>query len=174
MEIKCLIFKLSNSGSQTTIQGEDRFLKQLADATEAMLFPGMADVGSQLTAAKRGSVLTVTPLAGQVENTAQSVTVKATDALGNRLATSTALSFSFDSVTAVNKAPVFASATLEATGTEDTVLKAAVKATDADTGTSSRIRSRRRERMARRRLIPARAHTSTPLRRTLTGLTVLW
>ena len=104
------------------------------EATEATLFPNMADVGSKLTTAKLGSVLTVTPLAGQLENTAQSVTVKATDASGNRLATSTASSFSLVSVITADNAPVFASTTLEAKGIEDTVLKGAVKATDADTG----------------------------------------
>jgi hypothetical protein len=78
-----------------------------SDAT-AMLFPSMADVGSKLTTAKLGSVLTVTPLAGQLENTAQSVTVKATDASGNRLATSTASSFSLVSVITADNAPVFA------------------------------------------------------------------
>jgi hypothetical protein len=40
MEIKRLILKLSNSGSQTTIQGEDRFLKQLAD--RAKISEGLA------------------------------------------------------------------------------------------------------------------------------------
>ena len=68
------------------------------DATTATLYAGTTDITSKFTAAKVGSVVTFTPVAGQVEFVAAAVTAKAGDAAGNLSAASTALAYSFDNV----------------------------------------------------------------------------
>ena len=69
-----------------------------ADATTATLYAGTTDITSKFTSAKVGSVVTFTPVAGQVEFVATAVTAKAGDAAGNLSAVSTALTYSFDNV----------------------------------------------------------------------------
>jgi hypothetical protein len=69
-----------------------------ADATTAALFSGTTDISSKFTAAKVGSVVTFTPVAGQVEYSAAAVTAKAADAAGNLSGSSAALTYSFDNV----------------------------------------------------------------------------
>jgi len=69
-----------------------------ADATTAALFAGTTDISAKFTSAKVGSVITFTPVAGQVEYVAQAVTAKAADAAGNQSPVSTAISYTFDSV----------------------------------------------------------------------------
>jgi hypothetical protein len=69
-----------------------------SDATTAALYAGTTDISSKFTSAKVGSVVTFTPVAGQVEYSAAAVTAKAGDAAGNLSAASTALTYSFDNV----------------------------------------------------------------------------
>jgi len=69
-----------------------------ADATTAALFAGTTDISAKFTSAKVGSVITFTPVAGQVEYVAQAVTAKAADAAGNQSPVSTAISYTFDNL----------------------------------------------------------------------------
>ena len=69
-----------------------------SDATTATLFAGSTDITSKFTSAKVGSVVTFTPVAGQVEFAAAAVTAKAADASGNLSGASTALTYNFDNV----------------------------------------------------------------------------
>jgi hypothetical protein len=69
-----------------------------ADATTAALYAGTTDISAKFTSAKVGSVVTFTPLAGQVEYAAQALTAKAADASGNLSPASTSVSYSFDNV----------------------------------------------------------------------------
>ena len=68
------------------------------DATTAALFAGTTDISSKFTSAKVGSVVTFTPVAGQVDYTAQAITAKAADVSGNQSPVSTAITYSFDNV----------------------------------------------------------------------------
>jgi len=69
-----------------------------SDATTAKLFAGTTDITAKFSAAKVGSVVTFTPVLGQVEYTSQAVSAKAVDASGNVSAGSTALSYTFDNI----------------------------------------------------------------------------
>jgi hypothetical protein len=69
-----------------------------ADASTAKLFAGTTDITAKFTSAKAGSVVTFTPVAGQVEYSLQAVTSKAADASGNLSPVSSAVSYTFDNV----------------------------------------------------------------------------
>ena len=81
-----------------------------SDATTATLFAGTTDITAKFTSAKVGSVVTFTPVAGQVEFAATAVTAKAADASGNLSGASTALTYSYDNV-APAAAPTVAAGT---------------------------------------------------------------
>jgi len=68
------------------------------DATTAKLFQGTTDITSKFTSAKVGQVITFTPVAGQIELTAQPITAKAADAAGLSSGDSTSVSYTFDNI----------------------------------------------------------------------------
>jgi len=69
-----------------------------ADASSAKIFDATGEISTKFSSAKVGSVVTFTPLAGQVEYAAGSVTAKAIDAAGNASVVSTAQAYIFDNV----------------------------------------------------------------------------
>ena len=85
-----------------------------SDAATAKLFAGTTDITAKFTSAKVGSVVTFTPVAGQVEFAAAAVTAKAADASGNLSGASTALTYNFDNVPPV-AAPTVAAGTAAGT-----------------------------------------------------------
>jgi len=68
------------------------------DATTAKLFQGTTDITSKFTSVKAGQVITFTPVPGQVEYAAQSITAKAADSAGLSSADSAPVVYSFDNV----------------------------------------------------------------------------
>jgi len=68
------------------------------DATTAKLFQGTTDITTKFTAVKVGQVITFTPVAGQIELTAQPITAKAADSAGLSSADSSPVSYTFDNV----------------------------------------------------------------------------